>query len=104
MGLTYDSVEGLYDYQSSTPARFLLESLFYRPLYHSRNIKASVLAVSATQDDLIPIWAARRALKSIPGVEYHELKTGHFDVYPNCKDWKDCSALHIDFLKRKLDL
>jgi len=102
--LNSSNILKLYSYGGLTPARFILESLAYRPLLHSDRIKSNVLVVVATQDDLIPLWASRRVLRHIPNVEYHELDTGHFDVYPNCKSWKPCIELHIDFLRRKLGL
>jgi len=102
--LNSSNILKLYAYGGLTPARFILESLAYRPLLHSDRIKSNVLVVVATHDDLIPLWASRRVLPRIPNVEYHELDTGHFDVYPNCKSWKPCIELHIDFLRRKLGL
>jgi pimeloyl-ACP methyl ester carboxylesterase len=84
-------------------ARIALTFPFYRPIRHVSKITVPTLLVGATQDSLIPIEAARKAVGLIPNGQLVELDCSHFAPYSG--DWFNKSvAAQLTFLSDALAL
>lgn len=62
-------------------AKLTLDGMLYNPSRHVANIRAPVLYLAATEDNLTPLASIKAALAKTPDGQLFTVKAGHFGVY-----------------------
>ncbi len=89
------------NWKNAVPARVGLHIPFYSPLSHASKVKCPSLILAARNDSLIPVAAVKMLADRIPGADYRELDTDHFQPYVE-PAFADNIAIQQNFLARKI--
>lgn len=89
------------NWQNAVPARVGLHIPFYSPLSRAAQVKCPSLIIAARNDSLIPVAAVKMLAERIPGADYRELDTDHFQPYVE-PAFADNIAIQQDFLAKHI--
>lgn len=87
------------NWQNAVPARVGLHIPFYSPLSRAAHVACPSLIIAARNDSLIPVAAVKMLADRIPGSDYRELDTDHFQPYVE-PVFADNLAIQQDFLAK----
>jgi pimeloyl-ACP methyl ester carboxylesterase len=85
------------NWQNAVPARDGLHIPFYSPLSRAGLVACPSLIIAARNDSLIPVAAVKMLADRIPGSDYRELDTDHFQPYVE-PAFAENLAIQQDFL------
>jgi pimeloyl-ACP methyl ester carboxylesterase len=88
-------------WRNAVPARVGLYIPFYSPLSRAAQVPCPSLIIAARNDSLIPAAAVKMLADRIPGADYRELDTNHFQPYVE-PAFAENMALQQDFLAKHI--
>jgi alpha-beta hydrolase superfamily lysophospholipase len=89
------------NWKNAVPARIGLHIPFYSPLSRAPHVQCPSLIIAAHNDSLIPVAAVKMLADKIPGADYRELDTDHFQPYVE-PAFADNLAIQQDFLAKHI--